>query len=248
LGNLSYKPGIIKEIEKSSSAQLVNEYGWVWLWRNGTPSKLTLELYETYLGKNSTVSDRRYFQAYWLQLETEWLRNNRNIAGVLAFCYLTNNYGYTGDWFTDNIKDLKPGPVLYWFRDCFAPTNVFINLTDERYIKGLPVHKANDNLKLTLAGVNDVAQSKSGVVEIKLLNSKGKNVFTDKIKISIPASDRIEIPYAFKLPGVADGYLLETFFVEEGKKEIRTSRRYIRVGNKESYNFYDLPVVSDPDF
>ena len=248
LGDLNYKPGIIKEIEESSSAQLVNEYGWIWLWRDGTPSKLTLEVYENYLGKNSTVSDRRYFQAYWLQLETEWLRTNRNIAGVLAFCYLTNNYGYTGDWFTDNIKDLKPGPVLYWFRECFAPTNVFINLTDERYVKGLPVHKANDYLKFTLAGVNDVAQTKSGEVEIKLLNSKGKNVFTDKIKISIPAFDRIEIPYAFRLPAVADGYLLETFFVEEGKKEQRTSRRYIRVGNKKTYSFFDLPVVSDYSF
>ena len=109
LGNLNYRPGIIKEAEESSSAQLVNEYGWVWLWRNGTPSKLTLNLYEEYLGKNSTVPERRNFQAYWLQLETEWLRSNRSIAGVLAFCYLTNNYGYTGDWFIDNIKDLKPG-------------------------------------------------------------------------------------------------------------------------------------------
>ncbi|HET9825151.1 MAG TPA: hypothetical protein VFP87_07450 [Chitinophagaceae bacterium] len=243
LGNLHYEPGIIKEIEKSSSVQLVNEYGWVWLWRNGTPSKLTLGLYEDYLGKNSTVSQRRYFQAYWLQLETEWLRSNRDVAGVLAFCYLTNNYGYTGDWFIDNIKDLKPGPVLDWFRECFAPTNVFINLTDERYVKGTPVHKTNDTLHLSLAGVNDAAQNKTGEVEIKVLNSKGENVFADKIKISIPAFDRIEISYAFKLPAVAGGYLLETFFVEDGKKEKRISRRYIKVGNMDKYDFYDVPVA-----
>ena len=240
LGNLNYRPGIIKEAEESSSAQLVNEYGWVWLWRNGTPSKLTLELYEEYLGKNSTVSERRNFQAYWLQLETEWLRSNRSIAGVLAFCYLTNNYGYTGDWFIDNIKDLKPGPTLYWFKECFAPTNVFINLTDERYVRGLPAHKPNDYLNFTLTGINDVAQNKSGKLEIKLLNSKGENVFIDTIKISIPSSDRIEIPYAFRLPDKADGYLLETFFTENGKTETRTSRRYIKVGNKDTYNFYDL--------
>ena len=135
LGNLNYKPSIIKEIEESSAAQLVNEYGWIWLWRDGSPSKLTVETYEKYLGKNSTAEQRRNFQAYDLQLETEWLRSNRNIAGVLAFCYLTNNYGYTGDWFIGNIKDLKPSPVLKYFRDAFAPVNVFINLTDERYVK-----------------------------------------------------------------------------------------------------------------
>jgi hypothetical protein len=245
LGDLNYKPGIIETIEKSSSAQLVNEYGWVWLWRNGTPSKLTLEVYENYLGKNSTVSDRRYFQAYWLQLETEWLRSNRDIAGVLAFCYLTNNYGYTGDWFTDNIKDLKPGPVLNWFRACFAPTNVFINLTDERYIKSLPPHKPNDYLNFSFTGVNDVAQTKSGELEIRLSNSKGENVVTNKINISIPASGRIEIPYSFKLPRIADGYLLETFFTEERKKQKRTSRRYIKVGNKDRYSFYNLPATAE---
>ncbi len=90
----------------------MNEYGWIWLWRDGTPSKLTVDVYDKYLGKNVTVEERRFFQAYWLQLETEWLRSNRNIAGVLAFCYLTNNYGYTGDWFIGDIKDLKPSPVL----------------------------------------------------------------------------------------------------------------------------------------
>jgi hypothetical protein len=28
-----------------------------------------------------------------MQLETEWLRSDPNVAGVLAFCYLENNYG-----------------------------------------------------------------------------------------------------------------------------------------------------------
>ena len=34
--------------------QLVNEYGWIWLWRNGYPSKLTVDVYNYYLGPNST--------------------------------------------------------------------------------------------------------------------------------------------------------------------------------------------------
>ncbi len=67
-------------------------------------------------------------------------------------------------------------------------------------------------------------------------------MFTNKINISIPASDRIEIPYSFRLSSIAHGYLLETFFTEEGK---RTSRRYIKVGNKDRYRFYDLPIEAD---
>ena len=122
---------------------------------------------------------------------------------------------------------------------------MFINLTDERYVKGLPAHKPNDYLNFTLTGVNDVAQNKSGKLEIKLLNSKGENVFSDTIKISLPASDRIEIPYAFRLPEKPDGYLLETFFTEDDKTETRTSRRYIKVGNHDTYKFYDLPSHND---
>lgn len=239
LGNLNYKPAIIKEIEESSAAQLVNEYGWIWLWRDGTPSKLTVEVYDKYLGKNVTVEERRFFQAYWLQLETEWLRSNRNIAGVLAFCYLTNNYGYTGDWFIGDIKDLKPSPVLYSFKNAFSASNVFINLTDERYVKNIPPHKTGEHLSFTMTGVNDNEKETFGNVEVTLLNSKGTTVFNEQKRIVLPATDRIELPFSFKLPDVAGGYLLQTNFTKEGSSEIKTSRRYIKIGTLEKYLFFN---------
>ena len=226
-------------MEASHSAQLVNEYGWVWLWRNGTPSKLTLPLYEHYLGKNSTVAGRRNFQAYWLQLETEWLRSNKEVAGVLAFCYLTNNYGYTGDWFDGNIKDLKPTSTLNWFKECFAPTNVFINLTDERYVRIIPAHNPGEKLNFTLFGVNDRDHSKTGSVTIRLTSSKGKILYSNTINITIAAYERKEIPYSFSLPKITDGYLLETIFNETGDKEYHTSRRYIKVGSRNKFQYFE---------
>jgi beta-galactosidase len=247
LGNLNYKPAILKEIEESSAPQLVNEYGWVWLWRDGTPSKLTVEVYDNYLGKNATVQERRFFQAYWLQLETEWLRSNRNIAGVLAFCYLTNNYGYTGDWFTGDIKDLKPTQTLYWFKDAFAPKNVFINLTDERYVKEMPAHRPGSNLSFTVVGLNDEEKNTKGSLEIELINSKGQQVYKARQAIELPASDRIEMAYNVKLPDIAGGYLVQTSFTEDGKKEKKLSRRYIRVGELAQYAFY-TPMDQNKDF
>ncbi len=88
LGNLDFKPAILQKIQESGTAQLANEYGWIWLWRNGMPSKLTVETYTYYLGKNSTPEQNWELQAYWMQLETEWLRSEPSLAGVLAFCYL----------------------------------------------------------------------------------------------------------------------------------------------------------------
>ncbi|WP_114778561.1 glycoside hydrolase family 2 protein [Botryobacter ruber] len=242
LGNLHYKPNIVQELEKSASAQLVNEYSWIWLWRDGTPSKLTIPVYNHYMGSNSTVEQRRAFQAYWLQCETELLRSNKEVAGLLAFCYLTNNYGYTGDWFIGDIKELTPSPALYWLKHCFAPTTVFLNLTDERYAKGQPAHTPGEKLNFTLMAVNDVAQQKAGKVTVRLLNSKGVAVFKDTVPVTIAASDRTEIPYTIKLPKAADGYLLETSFTENGRQDKLLSRRYLKVGKQDQYKFYETPL------
>ncbi|MEP6616479.1 MAG: sugar-binding domain-containing protein [Ginsengibacter sp.] len=242
LGDLDYKPGIILDLEAAKSAQLVNEYGWVWLWRNGTPSKLTVSLYEKYVGKNSTVSERRNFQAYWLQLETEWLRSNQQIAGVLAFCYLTNNYGYTGDWFQGNIKDLQPTPTLKWFKECFAPVNIFIDLADERYVRNTPSQKPGTTLNFSLCAVSDLDHAEAGQVKINLLNSFGKIVYNKTIDVSIEPFERKRIPFHFTLPATADGYLLQTIFIEKNdRSKSHSSRRYIRVGDLAKFQYYDLP-------
>ena len=165
--------------------QLVNEYGWIWLWRDGRPSKLTLNNYNYYLGENATPAQCRELQAYWLQLETEWLRSERSVGGILAFCHLTNNYGFTGDWFINDIKDLQPSPAFRWFKHCFAPTAVFIDLTDHRYTKHLPALKPGSDLVFNLVGVNDLNKDSSGKVLLKLLDEKGTIISTQEESIVI---------------------------------------------------------------
>jgi hypothetical protein len=241
LGNLDYKPEIIRQLEKSSAAQLVNEYGWIWLWRNGTPSKLTLDVYNYYLGPGSTPAQNREMQAYWLQLETEWLRSNRSIAGVLAFCYLANNYGYTGDWFIEDIKDLKPGPTMHWFRHCFAPAAVFINLTDERYMKQMPAHEPGSTLLFSLAGVNDHAVPVTGKVKVSLLDSTGKPAAGNTLDVTLLPNLISSMLCSIVLPRQPGGYLLVAEFHPKGASEPIISRRYIRVGMLPAYHYYDLP-------
>jgi hypothetical protein len=240
LGNLDYKPGIIREMERSASAQLVNEYGWIWLWRNGTPSKLTVDVYNYYLGAGSTPLQNRELQAYWLQLETEWLRSNGEIAGVLAFCYLANNYGYTGDWFINDIGDLEPGLTMPWFRHCFAPAAVFINLTDERYMKHPESHPKGSNLLLNLVGVNDNPAKVSGALKLYLIDAKGKQVSGASTAQMFPPLARMPFRTSIVLPDTPGGYLLVAEFLPEGSNVPVISRRYIRVGDLAAYEFYDL--------
>ena len=44
-----------------------------------------LNNYNYYLGENATPEQCRELQAYWLELETEWLRSERSVGGILAF-------------------------------------------------------------------------------------------------------------------------------------------------------------------
>ncbi|HSR17615.1 MAG TPA: glycoside hydrolase family 2 TIM barrel-domain containing protein, partial [Ignavibacteriaceae bacterium] len=244
LGNLDITD---EQMLNSKAAQLVNEYGWVWLWRNGQPAKLTLDFYNYYLGENSSPEQNREFQAYWLQLETEWLRSEKSTAGVLAFCYLTNNYGYTGDWFIGNIKDLKPGITLEWFKHCFAPAAVFINLPDGRYNKHVKPLKPGSELNFFLYGVNDYTNETSGKIYVRLLDEKGNMVNEKEIKVTI-AKGRTDFPISILLPDKSGGFLLlALFYKDDSASDPVISRRYIKIGENAAYNFYEYSSENRKD-
>lgn len=204
------------------------------------PSKLTVNEYNYYLGPNSTPEQNRLFQAYYMQLETEWLRSEPELAGVLAFCYLANNYGYTGDWFMDNIRDLKPIPTLEWFRHAFAPSAVFINLTDERYVKLTVPHKPGEKLIFNLSKVNDLSREVKGIIYLKVIDSEGKTVSKKSIPVTLAAFDRSSFQVEISLPKNPGGYLLCAEFLADGNVEPVISRCYIKAGELNEYTFHEI--------
>ncbi len=239
LGDLDFNPKIYQEMNNSGSAQLVNEYGWIWLWRNGSPSKLTVEVFEHYLGKNSTPEQNWELQAYWMQLETEWLRTNPNIAGVLAFCYLTNNYGYTGDWFAGNVKDLKPTATLDWLQHAFAPAGTFINLADERYVRMKEPQQPGAQLLFNLVGINNLNKPSNGSVKLSLLDNKGKSVSEQTFPVKLESFIRTDLPVSLVLPTEAGGCTLVAEYTPENGKPV-VSRRFLRVGLMNDYKYFSL--------
>jgi len=231
-----------RSVLEAGVPQLVNEYGWIWLWRDGRPSKLTVNNYTYFLGANATPDQRWEMQAYWLQLETEWLRAERSVAGVLAFCHLTNNYGFTGDWFIHHIKDLEISPTLQWFKHCFAPQAVFIDLVDQRYMKHPALLKPGSNLFFNLVGINDYVTPATGKTVLKLINSRGEVVTQQELMVQInPLSKKIQ-PCLVELPKENGGYLLVAAYFPEGKTSPVVSRRYLKIGNSkdEKYDFFEM--------
>lgn len=155
LGKIDDWPDEYLKYLEASATQLVNEYGWNWLWRNGEPAKLTKNMYDHLLGSDVTSHQRREMRAYWLQCETEWIRAERTMAGVLAFPHLTNNYGYIGDLYVNNIRDLKTSIAFQWLKHAFSPENVFIDVADQRYFPNGFYHKG-EILVFSLIAVNDL--------------------------------------------------------------------------------------------
>ena len=47
-------------------AVIINEYGWHWVNRDGTPTTLTRDIYRSVLGENATAAQRFHMQATWL--------------------------------------------------------------------------------------------------------------------------------------------------------------------------------------
>jgi hypothetical protein len=236
LGKLDDWHGDQRNFLTAKAAQLVNEYGWNWLWRDGQPAKLTKKAYDLLVGEKASAEERRELQAYWLQCETEWLRAERSFAGVLAFTHLTNNYGFTGDWYTGNISELTPGPVFGWLRHAFAPSNVFIDLPDQRYFPN-GFYEPGSILGFKLAAITDEPATVKGRVELTITDATGRMVYIEKLAVNIEPFGRTDIPVTVKLPSKKGGYLVKTEFFREGTNEVMMSRRYIRVGEDAVVNY-----------
>lgn len=113
----------------SGQAKLVNEYGWLRLLRDGTPTVVGKSVYDRLLGPEAGPQDRLALNAYLLAGKTEFFRAHREYAGVLHFVDLTFCYpnAYTCDHFQDvRSLTLEPGFADY-VREAFKPRGVRIN-------------------------------------------------------------------------------------------------------------------------
>ncbi len=133
------------------NAYIINEYGWLWLNRDGTPTTLTKNLYANLAGKDAPSAKLFPLAARLLASETEFWRCRRQAAGVLHFCGLgySRPDGQTSDHWLD-VKHLIWEPEFYHYvRDAFAPVGLMVDFTKARVLAGskptpIPVVVIND--------------------------------------------------------------------------------------------------------
>ncbi len=260
-GKLFYQDDYLLTSEKASVPQVVNEYSWMWMNRDGTPAFIskgrtdpedilprkhyfkplndwTTEadripgLFEYFIGPDATPDERWDLYAYIIQLQTEALRARRCMDGVMSFSYLTMNKGYTGDWFLEPVRDLVPAPGLLWQYHCFSPFAVFIDHEDGRYLKDPVIFTPGDYQIFRFLGVNDTPSEKSGSLIVKLIDKDGSAVFEKALELSIAAHFEKHIAVNVALPGKPGGYMLVTELTGSDNST-QVSRRYLRIGDSD---------------
>lgn len=202
----------------SAHAVIANEYGWLWLNRDGSPTLLTENVYERLLGKNATPQQRFELYAYDLAGLTEFWRAHRNFAGVLHFTWLTCSYPgvKTSDHWRDVEKlELEPN-FADWVRESFRPLGVYINFWQ-------PTLKPGESRNYAVMLVNDEGLPVKGQLRLEFVDGPPK-----ELAFELPAYGAHTWQLPLVSPTAAGHTMLRATARVEGR-EATISRRKVQV-------------------
>ena len=216
-GNALRNPG--------DSPVVINEYGWLWLNRDGTPTTLTKTLYENLLGTNSSVAERRRLYARYLAAETEFWRTHRQAAAVMHFTALgySRESGQTSDHWLDVAKLQWEPEFFKYVRDSFAPIGLCIDDWAEKYEGGKP-HTFSVGL------INDLARDWTGKLRFRLLRGN-RTIQEQKIKAVVSALGSSTLKVSVVMPADWGSYQVDAVLSETTTGEVHSLRDFIVVAS-----------------
>ena len=219
-GTLGWQPG--------KNAIIVNEYGWLWLNRDGTPTTLTKDLYRNLLGPHSTTAARRHLYARYLAAETEFWRSHRACAAVMHFCALGYSRpgeqprpeaGATSDHWTDVERLTWEPEFADYVRDAFAPVGLMIDAWAEEY----PPGKTQD---FPVVVINDLYEGWKGTVRFRLVGD-GRSLVEKSLPTEVPALGKLKLDFSVKIPDRPGSYQVEAALLSTAAKPVRSLRDFI---------------------
>ncbi|HLN54579.1 MAG TPA: glycoside hydrolase family 2 TIM barrel-domain containing protein, partial [Bacteroidales bacterium] len=199
--------------------KIVNEYGWLWLNRDGTPTTLTSDLYRNLLGKKSTTAQRRELYARYLAAETEFWRCHRQCAGVLHFTALgySRSDGQTSDHFTDVSKLEYEQNFVKYMHDAFSPVGLMLDEWGTE-IGTDTYHYFHIN------AVNDLEPDWKGQVLLEIFDGD-KLLSGESRQITIPSWGMRSFRIALKTPELPGKYTVIASLIEnKTEKPVRSLR------------------------
>jgi hypothetical protein len=189
-----------KKKDAARPPYLINEYGWLWINRDGTLPTLTVEVYKRLLGEKATVAERFHYYARTLAAKTEFWRAKRQCAGVLHFCGLgySRADGQTSDHFTD-VKNLVYEPNFFrYVRDAFAPVGLMLDAWAENY----PAGKAQE---FPVVVINDLEAPWKNYVQFRLLRD-GKEIAEQTLPVEVAGFGTNRVSFTAAIPEQPGNY------------------------------------------
>ncbi len=214
-------------LPSDTNPPLINEYGWLWLNRDGTPTVLTEGVYAQLMGTNVTARERLDMYAYLLGAKTEFWRAHRQYAGIIHFVYLTCSYPgvYTADHFAD-VTRLKLDPAFAdYVGEAFKPLGVYLNFFQPTLAPG-----AARTFEVML--VNDESTAVRGTLTLSLETTSGKRLAQTEQPFEMQGLGDARCALALTVPPTPSGKcVLKAEAKPEGNRRISPtrSRRWVVV-------------------
>jgi len=234
-GKLTFKMSDLEKMDgkprgslpSNTNAPLINEYGWLWLNRDGTPTRLTENLYPQLMGTtNVTSRERLDLYAYLLAGKTEFWRAHRQYAGIIHFVYLTCSYPgvYTADHFSD-VTHLKLDPAFSaYMGEAFKPLGVYLNFFQ-------PTLPAESRRSFTVMLINDYECPLEGTLRLALESKNGKTLARSEQPFALPPLGQTSLEVPLEIPACCGKCILKATAHPESKTKIgpTISRRWVKI-------------------
>lgn len=202
-------PGLQAAQRKIKVPIIINEYDWLWLNRDGSPTCLTGEIYKDLLGPNSTAAERRLSRARNVAALTEFWRCHRECAGVLHFCGLGYSRagdkprpegGATSDDFID-LDNLTFEPhFAQYVREAFNPVGLMLDFWAAEVPCG-----SRQPVKVFV--INDLSKDWSGTVHLRIMQGD-KQVSSQVQTCKVAALGREIIAFSQTIPAEPGSYTM----------------------------------------
>jgi hypothetical protein len=206
---------------------LINEYGWLWLNRDGTPTTLTKKVYASFFGRWSTTNQRRRRYARYLAALTEFWRCHRECAGVLHFCGL----GYSrsglkerpeGGATSDHFVDLERLTFEPYFkehvREAFNPVGLMLDFWSEDLLPG-------GTREFKVYVINDLDEDWQGTVRLTITRD-GEPVFAQSHACAVPGLGRQILTFTATIPTDPGDYTVLADLTDATGNRVRSLRDF----------------------
>jgi beta-galactosidase len=203
---------------------IINEYGWLWVNRDGSPTSLSKNVYKNVFKEVDTPQDYIETYARTVAALTEYWRAHDHIAGIMHFAALTysrtNPPGQTSDPIIDITKPEFNPVFIKYVRPAFSPLALMPDIWD----KYLPPAK---EIELKVFVINDNNSDWNGYLNLSIYQGENEiNIVSQPVSVT-KNSIKQEI-ISFITPGKSGNYELRAWTHFQNEKII--SYRKFNIG------------------